>query len=81
MPQFFSQMSVSKRLGLSFAVVLLLSLVSIVVAIKQLSAVGESTRTMMAEPLKAERMVSDWTRNIHAGVRRTSAIAGVSLGR
>ena len=75
MPQFFSQMSVSKRLGLSFAVVLLLSLVSIVVAIKQLSAVGESTRTMMAEPLKAERMVSDWTRNIHAGVRRTSAIA------
>jgi len=30
---------------------------------------------MMAEPLRAERMVADWTRNIHAGVRRTAAIA------
>jgi methyl-accepting chemotaxis protein len=68
-------MSVSKRLSLSFAVVLLLSLISILLAIKQLSAVGDDTRAMMADPLKAERLVADWTRNIHAGVRRTSAIA------
>jgi hypothetical protein len=37
--------------------------------------VGDAVRTMMAEPLRAERMVADWTRNIHAGVRRTAAIA------
>ena len=75
MPNFLSQMSVSKRLSLSFAVVLLLSLISMLLAISQLSAVGDDTRAMMADPLKAERLVADWTRNIHAGVRRTSAIA------
>jgi methyl-accepting chemotaxis protein len=72
---FISNLSVSKRLGLGFALVLALSIVSIVVGISRLSQVGHSVQSMMAEPLRAERMVSDWTRNIHAGVRRTAAIA------
>jgi len=72
---FVANLSVSKRLGLGFALVLVLSIVSIVVGISRLSQVGDAVRAMMAEPLRAERMVSDWTRNIHAGVRRTAAIA------
>jgi methyl-accepting chemotaxis protein len=75
MDHFFSSMGVAKRLSLGFALVMMLSLVSIVVGIQRLSLVGESTRVMMDEPLKSERLVSDWTRNIHAGVRRTAAIS------
>ncbi len=30
---------------------------------------------MVSNPIKTERIISDWSRNIHAGVRRTSAIA------
>jgi methyl-accepting chemotaxis protein len=30
---------------------------------------------MTTDPIKTERMVSDWYRNIHTGVRRTAAIA------
>ncbi|OYU72708.1 MAG: hypothetical protein CFE45_39330, partial [Burkholderiales bacterium PBB5] len=33
------------------------------------------TRQMMTEPLTKERLVGDWYRNIHTGVRRTMAIA------
>jgi len=75
MPTFISNLSVAKRLGLGFALVLLLSLVSILVGITRLNAVAEATRVMMASPIKTERLVSDWYRNIHTGVRRTSAIA------
>jgi len=75
MGNLLSNLSVAKRLSLGFALVMLLSLVSIVVGIQRLSQVGEATRAMMDQPLKSERMVTDWTRNIHAGVRRTAAIA------
>ena len=75
MGNLLSNLSVAKRLSLGFALVMLLSLISIVVGIQRLSQVGEATRAMMDQPLKSERMVSDWTRNINSGVRRTAAIA------
>ena len=75
MNTFLGNLSISKRLGLGFAFVLMLSLVSIVVGIQRLNSVGEATRTMMSDPIRTERLVADWTRNIHAGVRRTAAIA------
>jgi methyl-accepting chemotaxis protein len=55
--------------------VLLLSLISAMVGITRLSMVAEASRAMMANPIKTERLVSDWYRNIHTGVRRTSAVA------
>jgi methyl-accepting chemotaxis protein len=75
MPAFISNLSVAKRLGLGFALVLLLSLITIIVSIVRLSAVADSTRQMVAVPIKMERLVSDWYRNLHTGVRRTAAIA------
>ena len=75
MGAFLSNLSIGKRLTLGFVLVLLLSVVSMVFGVLRLNAVAESTRYMMAEPLKTERAVSDWYRNIHTGVRRTAAIA------
>ncbi|WP_295960968.1 methyl-accepting chemotaxis protein [Rhodoferax sp.] len=75
MPSFISNLSVAKRLGLGFALVLALSVAIIVVSITRLNAVAEAAQYMVASPIKTERIVSDWYRNIHTGVRRTGAIA------
>ncbi|QBK05553.1 HAMP domain-containing protein [Hylemonella gracilis] len=75
MPAFISNLSVAKRLGLGFALVLLLSLITIIVSIARLSAVADSTREMVDVPVRTERLISDWYRNLSAGVRRTAAIA------
>ncbi|MDF3822864.1 hypothetical protein P3G55_23400 [Leptospira sp. 96542] len=50
MPAFISNLSVAKRLGLGFALVLLLSLITIIVSIARLSEVAESTREMVVLP-------------------------------
>ncbi len=71
----FGNLSVAKRLGLAFALLLALSAVTIVVGIYRLHVVAQETASMVANPVKTERVISDWSRNIHAGVRRTSAIA------
>ncbi|WP_342618258.1 methyl-accepting chemotaxis protein [Rhodoferax sp. GW822-FHT02A01] len=75
MNSIYSKMKVGQRLSLAFALIMVLSMASLLIAIQRLSQVGESTRDMMAGPLMAERLASDWNRNISAGVRRTAAIA------
>ncbi|EGI76729.1 MCP four helix bundle domain-containing protein, partial [Hylemonella gracilis] len=75
MPPFISNLSVAKRLGLGFALVLLLSLITIIISIARLSDVAESTREMVDVPVRTERLISDWYRNLYTGVRRTTAIA------
>ena len=75
MPTFLSNLSVAKRLGVGFALVLLLSLITMLMGISRLNAVAEATRYMVSDPIKTDRLVSDWYRNIHTGVRRTAAIA------
>jgi methyl-accepting chemotaxis protein len=75
MPSFIKNLSIAKRLGLGFAVVLIMSLISILVGLSRLNAVAQATQSMVEEPLKTERLVSDWYRNVHTGVRRTGAIA------
>ncbi len=67
--------SIAKRLGLGFAVVLTLLLLVILVSITRLNASAQATQTMVEDPVKTERLVSDWYRNVHTGVRRTAAIA------
>jgi methyl-accepting chemotaxis protein len=70
-----SNLSVAKRLGLGFALVLLLSMAVIALSISRLNAVADATQEMVQNPIKTERLVVDWYRNIRSGVTRTSAIA------
>ncbi|MFZ6875833.1 methyl-accepting chemotaxis protein [Undibacterium sp. Di27W] len=64
-----------KRLGLGFALILALFFITTIVAILKLNAVAAAADDLLKDPLATERMVSDWYRNIHTGVRRTTAIA------
>ena len=69
------KLSIGKRLAAGFALVLVLAGFVIALAAWRLDATAAATRQMMAEPLAKERLISDWSRNINAGVRRTMAIA------
>ncbi|MDB5849650.1 MAG: hypothetical protein JWP29_3402 [Rhodoferax sp.] len=75
MRTFFSSLSVSRRLALGFAAVLVLSAIIIVLSIARLNAVAQATANMVSGPVKTERILGDWYRNVAAGVRRTLAIA------
>ncbi|MFZ6746715.1 methyl-accepting chemotaxis protein [Undibacterium sp. JH2W] len=68
-------LSVGKRLGLGFALILVLFFMTTLVAILKLNTVAAAADDLLKDPLATERMVSDWYRNIHTGVRRTIAIA------
>jgi len=70
-----ANLSVGKRLGLGFALILSLSLGMLGLSIFELGAVADATETMMSKPIKTERLVSDWYRNVRAAVTRTTAIA------
>jgi len=70
-----TNLRVGARMGLAFAAVLLLSLIVILVSLSRLSAVAEAARYMVNDPVKTERVVSDWYRYTFAGIRRTAAIA------
>ena len=70
-----ADLPIAKRLGLGFAIILGMSLLSIVMSISRLNSVADATELMVSDPIKTERMVGDWYRNIHTGVRRTAAIA------
>jgi methyl-accepting chemotaxis protein len=73
MPSFINNLSVAKRLSLGFALMLLMLLIAITVGVSRLARVAEDARNMMAVPLKTERLIGDWYRNIHTGIRRTAA--------
>ncbi|MDB5846873.1 MAG: hypothetical protein JWP29_625, partial [Rhodoferax sp.] len=70
-----SSLSITQRLSLGFALILLLSLISILVGIARLGSSAASTEYMLRSPIQTERLVSDWYRDIHTSVRRTTAIA------
>ena len=69
------KLSIGKRLAAGFALVLALAGCVIALASWRLESTAAATRQMMAEPLAKERLISDWSRNINSGVRRTMAIA------
>jgi methyl-accepting chemotaxis protein len=62
------------RLGFGFGIVLLLATLSSAVGLWRLNEVASSTRIMMEEPLKKERMTQEWYRITVAGLKRTLAI-------
>jgi methyl-accepting chemotaxis protein len=69
------KLSIGNRLAAGFALVLALAALVIALASWRLAATAAATRQMMDEPLAKERLISDWNKNINAGVRRTIAIA------
>ena len=75
MPAFQSNLSITKRLSVGFALILLLCFVSILVGIVKLNASAQATQYILGSPIQTERLVSDWYRDIHTSVRRTTAIA------
>ncbi|HEV7817316.1 MAG TPA: methyl-accepting chemotaxis protein, partial [Janthinobacterium sp.] len=74
---------IGTRLGIGFAVVLMLMTLMTAIGIWRLQTVADSTKQMMLAPLATERMISDWSKNIVMGVQRATAIAkssDLSLG-
>ncbi|SFB24855.1 methyl-accepting chemotaxis protein [Collimonas sp. OK607] len=68
-----ANLKVGTRMGIGFAIVLALSVVSTVIGISNLRQVAMATEQMMEKPLVKERLVSDW------GVLTTSAIVRTSF--
>lgn len=71
----FTDMRIGSRLGLAFAVILVLFMVTNGIALWRLHGVAEATRTMMQAPIAKERAIADWYRNVFTGIRRTMAIS------
>lgn len=69
------KLSIGQRLAAGFGLLLALAACVIALSCWRLAATATATRQMMDEPLVKERLISDWNRNINAGVRRTTAIA------
>jgi methyl-accepting chemotaxis protein len=66
---------VGTRLAAAFAVVLLLTALTAFVGAWRLGASAENIGQMTSQTVAKERLVSEWYRNLNAGVRRVSAIA------
>jgi methyl-accepting chemotaxis protein len=71
---FLSNIKIGQRLALGFAIVLLLSIFTTVVGILKLNAVADAAEQMLDEPIKKDRLISDWSSNIALAVQRTTAI-------
>jgi methyl-accepting chemotaxis protein len=68
-------LKIGARLGIGFAMVLMLTGLMTGIGIWRLQAVAQATHDMTQQPLAKERMMSDWYRIVDTGVRRTMAIA------
>lgn len=73
--RFLYNIRVGSRLALGFAVILLLSIITTAIGILNLNRVAGAAEQMLAEPIKKERLASDWSRYVAIAVTRTSAIA------
>lgn len=71
----FSNLKIGQRLGIGFAVTLLLSLMITGISLWRLQLIATATQDMMQVALVKERLVSDWYRSIFTSIRRVSAIA------
>lgn len=69
-----ANLRVGTRMGIGFATILALSVVSTVIGISNLHQVAMATQQMTAEPLVKERLVSDWNVLTTSAIVRTSFI-------
>ena len=70
-----SSQSIGQRMALVLGLVLALACVGSGIGYVSLVRIASDTREMLDRSLTAERVASDWYRNITNGVNRTSAIA------
>ena len=68
-------LKIGTRLGIGFAIVLFLAVISTAIGIWNMRQVAVATQQMMEKPLVKERMVSDWYVLINSAIVRTSFIA------
>ncbi|WP_233981100.1 methyl-accepting chemotaxis protein [Pectobacterium versatile] len=66
---------IGTRLAGGFGLLIALSLVMLTSGIYQLNQVSHSTQRMMQEPLRKERLVSDWHAALVASIQRSMAVA------
>ncbi len=67
-------MRIGRRLALGFALVLFLTILSTIIGVVKLNAVADAAEQMLDEPVRKERLITDWSSNIAVAVIRTSAI-------
>ena len=67
--------SIGQRMALVLGLVLVLSFIGSGIGYVSLNRIAAETESMLQRSLAAERIASDWYRNITNGVNRTSAIA------
>ncbi len=72
---FLTSVRISTRLGIGFAAILLLSIVSTSYSLWNARANAAATRAMMEKPLAKERLVSDWSSATSTAIARTAMIA------
>ena len=68
-------MSIGRRLGLGFTIILAFAMLITAIGIWRLQSVAGAMRVMMDAPLAKERLISDWSGKINSAVKRTMAIA------
>ncbi|MGZ5201697.1 MAG: methyl-accepting chemotaxis protein [Telluria sp.] len=71
---FLANITIGKRLGVGFALILAMTALIAAAGVWRLNEVAGATRDMMAAPLAKERMITDWYSLNYASVRRTAAI-------
>lgn len=69
--KFLSYLRIGQRLALGFAIVLGLSILTTTLGIIQLNALADAAQAMLDEPIKKERLASDWSKNTNVSVTRT----------
>ncbi|MBI0325469.1 MCP four helix bundle domain-containing protein [Burkholderia plantarii] len=70
-----SNLKIRSRLAGGFVVVLSISMIGILIGLIRLSSVAAATQEMVSGPLKTERLINDWSKQISVAVTRTTAIA------
>ncbi|WP_275211843.1 methyl-accepting chemotaxis protein [Citrobacter freundii] len=63
------------RLAVGFGLLIFFSLIMLTASVHQLRQINNDTQRMMQEPLRKERLVTDWFGAISASVQRATAIA------
>ena len=72
---FMNNLRIGTRLGVGFAIVLLLSVLSSAIALMHARQAADATHAMLEGPLAKERIVADWYVLIYSAIARTTLIA------
>ena len=70
----FRNIKIGPRLGGGFSVVLVFSMLVAGIGILRLKTVTEETRSMMDQPLRSERLVSEWNTLLLNAIQRTTSV-------